>query len=245
MSENNKVLGFVLVMCVIVAVLLAGLRGATKSMAEANEAVFNQRAILASLGKNLPDLENLSDDEVQGLFENNMSESKVIDYLGNVIEGRDPLKIKLDEERKKPEEERALPFFVFDNDGEKYYIIGMRGNGLWDAIWGYMALKSDVSSVAGASFDHAGETPGLGAEIKDNKAWVNQFGSTSVFNTYNGKYAGVLVRKGGAKDKKYEVDGLSGATVTADGVSDMIQNYVEYYRPYLEKVKAGTTIGMK
>lgn len=247
MSENNKVFLFVGIMCVVVAVLLAGLRGATYEMALKNEAVFNQRAILKSLGKNLkPGVDEMSDEEVQNIFATKMTESVVIDSEGEVVEGVEPLDVKLEEERKKPEDERVLPFFVFDNDGEKYYIISMRGSGLWDAIWGNMALKSDVASVAGASFDHAAETPGLGAEIKDNQAWVNQFGSTTVFNTYNNKYQGVLVRKGGAKDKTYEVDGLSGATVTANGVSDMIQEYIDLYQPYLTKVraKAGQT-GMK
>jgi len=244
MSENNKVLGFVLVMCVIVAVLLAGLRGATLEMAQANEAVFNQRAILKALGKSLqPAEKDMSDAEVQTLFAEKMKESVVIDYEGNEVKGREALKVKLEEEKKKPEDERVLPVFVFDNNGEKYYIISMYGNGLWDAIWGNMSLKSDLMTVAGASFDHKGETPGLGAEIKDNKGWVDQFIGTNVYK--DNMYSGITVRKGGAKNEKYEVDGLSGATVTADGVDDMIKNYFKNYEPFLNKMKAGGKMGMK
>ncbi len=244
MSENSKVLAFVLGMCIIVAVLLAGLRGATLEMAQANEAVFNQRAILKALGKSLQPAESeMSDAQVQELFATKMTESKVIDYAGNVVEGRDVLKVKLEEEKKKPEDERVLPFFVFDNDGKKYYIISMYGNGLWDAIWGNMSLEGDLVTVAGASFDHKGETPGLGAEIKDNQVWVNQFIGTSVYK--DNMYEGITVRKGGAKDKKYEVDGLSGATVTADGVDKMIEDYVGKYEPFLNKMKSGGKMGMK
>ncbi|MGK0364483.1 MAG: Na+-transporting NADH:ubiquinone oxidoreductase subunit C [Saprospiraceae bacterium] len=244
MSENNKVLGFVLIMCVVVATLLAGLRGLTLEMAQKNEAVFNQRAILKALGKSLqPAEKDMSDEEVQTLFATKMTESKVIDYAGNIVEGREILKVKLEEEKKKPEDERVLPFFVFNNDGEKYYIMSMRGNGLWDAIWGNMSLKADLITVAGASFDHKGETPGLGAEIKDNQVWVNQFIGTNVYK--DNKYSGITVRKGGAKDKKYEVDGLSGATVTADGVDKMIKTYFTNYEPFLNKIKGGGKMGMK
>lgn len=244
MSENNKVLSFVFVMCVIVAVLLAGLRGLTLEMAQKNEAVFNQRAILKALGKSLqPAEKEMSDEQVQELFAKKMTESKVIDYAGNVVEGREVLKVKLEEEKKKPEGERVLPLFVFDNDGKKYYIMSMYGNGLWDAIWGNMSLEADLVTVAGASFDHKGETPGLGAEIKDNQVWVNQFIGTNVYK--DDKYSGITVRKGGAKDEKHEVDGLSGATVTADGVDKMIKSYFNNYEPYLNKMKSGGKIGMK
>lgn len=244
MSENNKVLVFVFAMCVIVATLLAGLYVLTYDRVQANEAVFNQRAILKSLGKSLqPSEKDMSDEEVQLLFDTKMKGSKVIDYSGNVVEGRDALKIKLEEEKKKPEEERVLPFFVFDNNGETYYILSMRGNGLWDAIWGNISLKSDLVTVAGASFDHKGETPGLGAEIKDNQTWVNQFINTNVYK--GNQYSGITVRKGGAKDKKHEVDGLSGATVTADGVDKMIKTYFTNYEPFLNKMKGGGKMGMK
>ena len=244
MSENNKVLSFVFVMCVIVAVLLAGLRGLTLEMAQKNEAVFNQRAILKALGKSLqPAEKEMSDEQVQELFAKKMTESKVIDYAGNVVEGREVLKVKLEEEKKKPEGERVLPLFVFDNNGKKYYIMSMYGNGLWDAIWGNMSLEADLVTVAGASFDHKGETPGLGAEIKDNQVWVNQFIGTNVYK--DDKYSGITVRKGGAKDEKHEVDGLSGATVTADGVDKMIKAYFNNYEPYLNKMKSGGKIGMK
>lgn len=246
MNENTKTLIFVAIMCVVVAALLAGLRGVTYETAIENEKIFNQRAILLALGDNLPTpVDALSDEEVQNIFQEQMKSSVAVDVEGEVIGDINPLEIRLDEERKKDLSERKFPLFVYENSGKKFYIISMRGNGLWDEIWGNMALESDVATVAGVSFDHAGETPGLGAEIKDNKNWVNQFSGRSVLSDYNGKYTGVIVRKGGAKDKKYEVDGLSGATVTADGVTDMIQQYMSYYEPTLQKLKADGKLGMK
>lgn len=244
MSENNKVIFFVGTMCVVVAFALAGLRGATFDMVNENAAVFTQRAILKSMDSSLPvPVSQLSDAEVQEIFATKMTKSVVVDYEGNVVEGRDALDVDLAEEKKKAEEDRVLPFFVYEDGGKQYYILSLRGNGLWDAIWGYISLEADLETVAGASFDHAGETPGLGAEIKDNQAWVNQFAGTKAYR--DGAYLGIVVRKGGAKDKTFEVDGLSGATVTADGVDDMLEKFFAYYEPYLKKVKGGTAIGMK
>lgn len=238
MSENNKVLFFVLGMCLIVATLLAGLRGATLDMANYNEAVFNKRAVLKALGKNIETkVDNLSDEQISDIFDTKMKNSLSIDFEGNPVD-RDPNKIKLEEEKKKPENERNLPVFVYEDKGEKFYIVSVRGKGLWDEIWGNIALKSDLETVAGVSFDHKGETPGLGAEIKDNQSWVNQFVNTSVFR--DGEYVGVNVRKGKAKDKKYEVDGLSGATVTGNGVTDMLRSGIANYEPYFNTLKAGT-----
>lgn len=244
MSENNKVIFFVGTMCIIVAGVLAGLRGATFETVNQNAAVFNQRAILKSMDSSLPTpVAQLSDEEVQEIFATKMAKSIVVDYEGNVVEGRTALDVDLAEEKKKPEEERVLPFFVYEDGGDKYYILSLRGNGLWDAIWGYISLRADLETVAGASFDHAGETPGLGAEIKDNQAWVNQFAGTKAYR--DGAYLGIVVRKGGAKDDTFEVDGLSGATVTADGVDDMLEKYFAYYEPYLKKIKGGSQMGMK
>jgi len=111
--------------------------------------------------------------------------------------------------------------------------VTVRGSGLWDEIWGNIGLKDDLETVVGASFDHAGETPGLGAEIKDNSSWVRQFQDKKIYDE-SGNYTSVVVRKGGARNPTYEVDGISGATVTADGVSDMLYSGIQYYLPYLK-----------
>jgi Na+-transporting NADH:ubiquinone oxidoreductase subunit C len=99
-----------------------------------------------------------------------------------------------------------------------------------------VALKSDLNTIAGATFDHKGETPGLGAEIKDNPSFAEQFEGKEIYES-DGDYVSIKVRKGGARDPKHEVDGISGATVTADGVSEMLYRGLKYYQPYIDKVK--------
>jgi len=138
---------------------------------------------------------------------------------------------------KKDEADRVLPLFVYTKkDGSKYYILSAAGKGLWDVIWGCVALEDDLKTIAGVSFDHKAETPGLGAEIKDNKAWVAQFAGKKIYDE-SGTYTSVYVRKGGAKDMNYEVDGISGATITANGVSEMLNRGLKYYEPYLSGIK--------
>lgn len=75
--------------------------------------------------------------------------------------------------KKKPEKERKYPLFIYKTDKGSIYLMSVRGNGLWDKIWGTIAIKDDFNTIAGASFGHVGETPGLGAEIKDNASFLN------------------------------------------------------------------------
>ncbi len=236
-SDNRKIMFFTLGMTTIVALVLGLLFFGLKPIHERNEAISNKRAILAAVSDYLPTpITELGDDEVLELFNNNV-EQFVIQPDGDIDEELVAENIDLAAERKKPEIERRYPLFVYNSDGEKFYVLSIRGNGLWDEIWGIIALKSDLATIAGASFDHKGETPGLGAEIKDNPKFAEQFADKRIFD-YNGTYRSVLVRKGGAKDPVYEVDGLTGATVTANGVSEMLNRGIAYYLPYIKKLQA-------
>lgn len=224
-------------MTTLAAVILAGMREATKDAAVRNEEIFNKRAILAAVNDYLGDgktAASLTDAQVLEVF-NTQVEQVTLDMSGNVDDQVKAEDVDMAVERKKPEAERHLPLFVFNSGKEKYYILSVRGNGLWDEIWGNIALKSDLNTIAGASFDHKGETPGLGAEIKDNPVFPNQFKGKEIYQ--DGQYTSVLVRKGGARDPQHEVDGISGATITSDGVTEMLYRGIKYYQPYLEKLK--------
>ena len=132
-----------------------------------------------------------------------------------------------------------LPVFIGEKDGKKFYIIPMYGKGLWDAIWGFIALD-DTMTVQGVYFDHKGETPGLGANIK-MRYFMDDFKGETILN--GAQYAGISVAKGNndplnkTKDDN-EVDALAGATITGNGVSAMISETVKLYKPYLETIRA-------
>ena len=229
------------IMTVLVALMLAGFRTLTAEAAATNEDVFNKREILATVADPLEKagkpIGSLTDAQVLDLFKNDV-EQVIVNNAGEVITDRDFASVDLAAEYKLPEDQRVYPINIFTigDNKDKYYVFSVRGNGLWDAIWGNIALASDLNTVTGASFDHAGETPGLGAEIKDNAGWKSQFKGKQIYA--GDKFVSVLVRKGGAVDEQHEVDGLSGATITSDGVTKMLYNGLKAYQPYIEEQRA-------
>lgn len=246
MHSTTSIIRFVIVMTSIVALLLAALQNGLKSKHDLNEALYSKKATLAAVSDKIDgEFSKLTDQEIVDIFENQM-EQKVVDSSGKVY-SKEELKemgvkdgkaqnLDLAKEWKKAPSERLRPVYKFTNNkGEEYYILYTRGKGLWDEIWGNIALESDINTVAGVSFDHKAETPGLGAEIKENKSWVKQFTGKKIYD--DGKLESITVRKGGAKDPKHEVDGISGATITGDGVTAMLEKGLEAYQPYLETLK--------
>jgi Na+-transporting NADH:ubiquinone oxidoreductase subunit C len=233
-------------MTVVVALLLAGSKVVLEPIASKNEDIFNKRQILEAIATPLEEagksVAGLSDQEVLDIFEQQV-EQAVVTADGASVESMTAIEVDMAKERKKPEAERMYPVYEVSLDGKSFYIFSVRGSGLWDAIWGNIALEEDMNTVAGVSFDHAGETPGLGAEIKDNGAWKAQFVGKKIYD--GDKYVSVYVRKGGAIDLEHEVDGLSGATVTADGVTKMLYEGLKAYEPYMEDAEGPTSMNLQ
>ena len=233
-------------MTAIVAVVLAGMFTALKPVHDANEAVYNKRAILSAVATHLgEDLKEFSDEKVEEVFSSQIQQL-VVDGNGDELDDEyvaslgysdgKAESVDMAKEVKKPYEDRVWPVFIYTSSvGKKFTIVSTRGKGLWDAIWACVALEEDLNTIAGVAFDHITETPGLGAEIKDNPAWYTQFIGKKLFE--NGEFRSIYVRKGGAKDPVYEVDGISGATITADGVTAMFKADIKQYEPYFNTVK--------
>lgn len=249
MHSTKYIVGFVTVLTAIVAIVLSVLFSAWQPQVEINKAIFNKRAILSAVKDYLGDKDpkKITDQEVLDIFDNQVTQVAV-DMKGNVLEAADiqaagynggkAEDIDLSKEKKKSEADRILPLYTFNYDKGSLYIVSVRGNGLWDEIWGNIALEPNFSTIAGASFDHAGETPGLGAEIKDNPSFPAKLKNKELF-TSNGDYVGVSVVKNGAKNDPHKIDGISGATVTCVGVGEMLYRGINYYEPYFAKLKAG------
>ncbi len=248
MRSSTYVIGFVTAMTVVVALVLSLMATGLKPIHDKNEAIFNKKAVLAAieseLGENVK-ADKLPDEEVLTIFEDKITQ-QVIDYTGKEVsveeveargyKGGQAEHVDMKKEKKKDAEERIFPVYTYKSNGETIYIVSIRGNGLWDEIWGNIALKDDFATVVGASFDHQGETPGLGAEIKDNPSFKRQFQGKNLYDE-DGNFTSVVVRKGGARNPRYEVDGISGATVTADGVTDMLYEGIQYYQPFFNAQK--------
>ena len=123
-----------------------------------------------------------------------------------------------------------LHVFECNVDGQTKYILPVYGAGLWGPVWGYIALDQDKDTVYGVYFSHAGETPGLGAEITTVK-FQDQFLGKHVLE--NGIVALGVEKHGKVAKTDYQVDGISGGTITSKGVDAMIKDCLSMYNSFL------------
>lgn len=230
-NKNSYTIVFSIILIVVVAGLLAFVSETLKPLQKENERVEKMQNILESVGV------QSSADEAGDMFDKYIVDQLLLNHKGVPIEINEITPFDLDvvqQSRAVDVEDRVYPLFIYENDGDKKYIIPLAGKGLWGPIWGYVSFQKDMSTIAGASFDHSGETPGLGAEI-NTPAFQNKFIDKMIFDD-NEEFVSVIVRKGGTdvKGKIHEVDGISGGTITSRGVSDMLKNTLEVYIPYFK-----------
>ncbi|EAR00745.1 Na(+)-translocating NADH-quinone reductase subunit C [Maribacter sp. HTCC2170] len=242
-DKNSYTVIFAAVMVVIVGTVLAFLASSLSDKIKENERLEKQQNILYAMGINENEGEGsvsfIPTDKVAGEFTKYIKAQLIIE--GDKITKDDQaylIDLKKQATAAKNGETRKLPLFVGNKDGADFYIIPMRGKGLWDAIWGFVALDDDMV-VQGVYFDHAAETPGLGANIKQ-RYFMDDFTGESILS--GTQYEGIAVAKGNndplneIKDDN-EVDALAGATITGNGVSDMIRESVNLYKDYLETIR--------
>lgn len=127
----------------------------------------------------------------------------------------------------------GLPVFVATIDGQKKYILAMRGNGLWGPLWGYISFDEDKNTVYGADFSHQGETPGLGAEIS-KPAFSHEFYGKKIFNSAGDFKSISVVKPGKSAQGQDYVDGISGGTITSQGVDKMLYTSLHDYVEFLK-----------
>lgn len=226
-NSNAYTFVFAIIMVIIVAAGLAFTATTLKPLQAENVRKEKMQNILSTIGV------NVSRDEASVSFEEFVKEELALKVDGSVNSEVEAFKVDLGKELKKSPDDQSFPMYVAEKDGKKYYIIPLYGAGLWDAIWGYIALDNDKNTIVGASFDHKGETPGLGAEI--NQSWYeDQYIGKTIFNE-SGDFVSVKAIKGGAPvGDKHNVDGISGGTITSDGVTDMVEERLKNYLPYLK-----------
>lgn len=174
--------------------------------------------------------------------------SFVVDSKGKTIEGVQAKDVVVLAEYKKPAEQRMLPVYEFRNESnpEKidFVVLPVFGFGLWDNIWGFVALQEDLNTIQGVSYQHKGETPGLGARI-DSKEIQDRYKGKSIYD--NDNLVSVVMMKGEGVDyssDKHKVDGMSGATLTAKGVNNMLSQYLSLYENYLKSIKATNAVDL-
>lgn len=233
MDKNSNAYTFIfaIIMVVVVAAALSFTATSLQPLQAENVRQEKMQDILSTVGI------KTDREGAEELFNKYITEQLSLSHDGSIREDVEAFQVNLARELKKPVEEQVFPLYVADYEGETYYIVPLRGKGLWDAIWGYVALESDLNTIKGITFDHKGETAGLGAEITTD--WFKErFVGERIFDDSN-NLVGVIVTKGYSANVKGDnrVNYISGATITGDGVTDMLKERLNRYLPYFDTKK--------
>lgn len=245
MYTNGYIFRYAAILVIIAAALLSLAAVLLKPFQDKNVAIEKMGGILASA-----EVEGVETKNTIQFFNEYVVEEMVVDKEGNAESYKDGkmedgpgFKIDMKKElyKKSKGEPYHLPVYIINKNGETIYILPLRGVGLWGPIWGNIALKDDLSTVVGVTFDHKGETPGLGAEIT-TAAFCDQFVNKQIFEE-RGDFTSIIVKKGGVKTlpqnmQVHGVDAISGGTITSNGVNDMIKDVLTAYLPFIQKQRA-------
>ena len=253
MASNNDsikktlgvVVGLSLVCSIIVSTAAVGLRDKQK----ANAVLDKQTKIVEVAGI---DTEGQKVADLYGQY----IEPRLVDFeTGDFVDGdaasydqrkaaKDPaLSTKLSAEEDKAKILRrantGIVYLVKDGDAVSKVILPVHGNGLWSMMYAFVAVETDGNTVAGITYYEQGETPGLGGEV-ENPSWRDQFVGKKLFDEQH-KPAIKIVKGGAPEGSIHGVDGLSGATLTANGVQGTFDFWLGDmgFGPFLTKVRDG------
>jgi len=225
---------FALIICVVCSLLLSLVSEGLRPQKELNVALDIKKNILKAVVLKEP-VDPETDAETIIQIYNDKIEEIVVDGEGNVVDGKKAEDIE--------EGESLYPVYVYKEGGQILaYAFPIIGKGLWSTLYGYFALENDAVTVRGITFYKHGETPGLGAEIE--KDWfLDNYKGKKIWDVKLDKLTPVAVVKGKVKDKisaeeqRYYVDGISGATMTSKGVTEMVDREIRKYEPFFSKVR--------
>lgn len=236
-------IGFILIITALFGLLLALAASALSERQQFNEEVNVKRNILMAVGVLDRDRE-MELDEIDAMYQESV-QSFAVDPEGTIVEGVSGESLDLEVVLQNPDtSQHRYPVFVAtDAGGSTVYAIPVFGKGLWSTLYGYLALEADLETVRGMTFYAHGETPGLGAEIE--QAWFqDNFVGKKIYDA--GALRTIRVVKGTVEnriqdpgDRDYYVDGISGATITGRGVSNLLETKVALYEPFFRRVRAG------
>lgn len=246
-QTNGYVIGFAAAICVVCSLALSVVSGALKGRQEENRILDRQKNILMAVGYSAEELSQKEPAEVRQLYADTFEEL-VVGPKGERLDAQlDDL--RADEASGEASQPERLPLFRQKDPANPSqtlaYVYPVAGKGLWSTLYGYLAVKPNGDEVVGIAFYKHGETPGLGGEIE--KQWfTDSFKSKRLYE--GGAVAGIEVVKGKVADNpakaaraQYAVDGISGATLTGNGVTKMMRVVPLRYAPFFAKARANQT----
>ena len=234
-NKNSYTIIYAAVMVIVVALLLALVSSGLKETQTTNVKLDKKKQILSALQI------NLEDQDAAALYDQYIVKELVVNTKAEILSEVRGQAFDIDvvKETAKPLEDRKLPVYVAQMEGQIKYIIPLRGAGLWGPIWGYVALNDDKNTVFGTYFSHASETPGLGAEIALPK-FQQEFVGKHILNDRNEFVSIAVMKAGQTSDTQEQVDAISGGTITSKGVEAMLLNSIGQYEAFLIKSNGGT-----
>lgn len=234
-NNNTYTVVYASIMVVIVAFLLAFVSSALKPTQEQNVALDKKKQILAAL--NIRNLDNA--DSIEARYNAVVQADRVVSADGTVVkEGAGKVNDGFCVANKDISAD-CLPVYVCEVDGETKYVVPMTGRGLWGGLWGYMAVNADLQTIYGAYFSHESETAGLGALIAEESFQQKFCGKHLFADTDSTQVALTVVKNGKVEPGKgnWQVDGITGATLTSVGVANMVTQGLQQYMGYFKSVK--------
>lgn len=243
-NSNTYTVVYTAIVVVVVAAVLAFVATSLAPRQEANEKADTISQILtaAQLGSK-DDFQAMGNANVLAKYSSEMAECFTVNVSGEKVGNLDiasqeiysvnDLKKQNDLVKHGETDNVVLPVYVFNNST---VVVPVYGAGLWGPIWGYVALEKDLRTVKGAYFDHASETPGLGAKIKDDPAFQAEFCGEKI--DLDGDKIFAIVKGGSPKDASgksavdNKIDAISGATMTSNGLDDAINTWLGLYKAY-------------
>lgn len=256
MDRNSSlyIVGFAAVVCLVCSVLVSGAAVALKDRQDENK-VLDQKSKVLSVAGVLPEGKAATADEIQKLYDENVTPRLVNLETGAFAEGDaatyDQVKATKDSAtskalaRNKAQVPRVpklgLVYQIGQGGKIEMYVLPIVGKGLWSTMYGFLAVANDANTIKGITYVSHGETPGLGGEV-DNPRWKSLWVGRHIYDD-KGTVAIQVVKgqAGTVEAAPHKVDGLSGATITSNGVTFMMQLWLgaEGYGPFLKKIKSG------
>ena len=235
MNQRTYTFVFALIVCVVCSVLLSAVSEGLRPLKELNSELEVKKNILKAVQLKDPLPAKATAQDLLKIYESKIEEL-VIDDTGSVVEGKKPKNIT-------DKDTNLHPLYIYKEDGRVMaYSYPVYGQGLWSTLYGYLAMEADAKTVRGITFYKHGETPGLGAEIE--KDWFqNNFKGKKIWSDKEKKVEPVHVVKGKVSDiykderAEHAVDGITAATLTSNGVTNLLDRWIKAYEPYFKKIR--------
>lgn len=220
-NSNVYTIVYASVTVIVVAFLLAFVSLALHETQQKNIDNDKRSQILAAIGQR-----GIASDQVEAAFDKAVLRQLVLNAKGDSV-GNDAFSIE-----NKAITDDNLPLYICQTGTDTLYVIPLTGRGLWGGLWGYISLKSDFQTVAGAHFSHESETAGLGARIVEED-FQNKFVGKKAFADTDFSEVVLSVTKK-VENPASDVDAITGATLTSNGVHNMLRDCIARYQQYFK-----------